>query len=296
LGALANRFLDQSLLLCSGEGHRRFIVSNDAAAFIGSIPQHYEQGLGPVIFVDYAADIAQRVAAGNPVRVLETAAGTGIVTRKLRDELPAGARLVATDLNPPMLEIARAKFRTGEQVEFQPADAVALPFADASFDAVVCQFGVMFFPDKAKSYSEVYRVLAPGGRYVFSVWDAHRYNPFGRIAHEIAGRFFPADPPQFYSVPFSCHQIDPIKESLIAAGFGDLSIAIVKLEKEIPDAAIFARGLVYGNPLIDQVRARGGVEPELIVDALVKALRHEFGADPGRMPLRAILFSATKRS
>jgi SAM-dependent methyltransferase len=269
-------------------------VSKDATAFVGSVPQQYEQGLGPLIFLDYAADIAQRVAAGNPARVLETAAGTGIVTRKLRDALPAGARLMATDLNPPMLEIARTKFRAGEQVEFQPADAVALPFANESFDAVVCQFGVMFFPDKAKSCCEVYRVLAPGGRYVFSVWDAHRYNPFGRIAHEIAGRFFPADPPQFYSVPFSCHQIDPIKESLIAAGFSDISVAVIRLEKEIPDAGIFARGLIYGNPLIDQIRARGGVEPELFVDALVEALRHEFGTDPGRMPLQAILFSATK--
>ena len=270
-------------------------MSNDAS-FVGSIPQHYDQGLGPMIFVDYAADIVQRVAAASPARVLETAAGTGIVTRKLRDALPAATHLTATDLNPPMLDIARTKFRSSEQVEFQPADAMALPFADASFDAVVCQFGLMFFPDKPKSCSEVFRVLAPGGRYVFSVWDSHRYNPFGRIAHEVPARFFPADPPQFYNVPFSCHQIDPIKEFLIAAGFGDIDIAVVALEKEIPDAMIFARGLVYGNPLIDQIRSRGGVGPEIIVDAMVQALRREFGADPGRMPLQAVVFSATKRS
>ena len=173
---------------------------------------------------------------------------------------------------------------------------MALPFADASFDTVVCQFGVMFFPDKAKSCSEVYRVLAPGGRFVFSVWDSHRYNPFGRIAYEVPGRFFPADPPQFYNVPFSCHQIDPIKELLIVAGFSDINVAVVGFQKDIPDASVFARGLIYGNPMIDQVRARGGVEPEVIVDALVQALRREFGADPGRMPLQAIVFSATKRS
>ncbi len=269
-------------------------MSGDAAGFIGTIPQHYDQGLGPLIFVDYAADIARRVASGNPTRVLETAAGTGIVTRKLRDALSNDARLTATDLNPPMLEVARTKFRAGEQVEFQPADATALPFADGSFDAVMCQFGIMFFPDKAKSCSEVFRVLASGGRYVFSVWDSHRYNPFGRITHEVVGAFFPADPPQFYNVPFSCHQIDPIKELLIAADFSDIGIAVVGLEKQIPDMALFARGLVYGNPLIDQIRTRGGVEPELIVDALLQALRHEFGVDPGRMPLQAIVFSATK--
>jgi ubiquinone/menaquinone biosynthesis C-methylase UbiE len=269
-------------------------MSSDAA-FIGSIPQHYDQGLGPMIFVDYAADIAQRVAAGSPARVLETAAGTGIVTRALRDALPAGVRLTATDLNPPMLEIARAKFQPGEQVEFQPADAMALPFADGSFDAVVCQFGVMFFPDKDKSYREVHRVLGAGGRYLFSVWDSHRYNPFGRIAHEVAGSFFPTDPPQFYNVPFSYQQIDPIKESLIAAGFTDINIAVVRLKKEIPDASVFARGIVYGNPLIEQIRARGG-DPERIYDAVVQKLRHEFGADPGRMPLQAIMFSAKKPS
>ena len=194
--------------------------------------------------------------------------------------LPGDTQLTATDLNPPMLDLARAKFGPGEQVGFQPADAVALPFADRSFDAVVCQFGVMFFPDRAKSFSEAYRVLAPGGRYLLSVWDSHRYNPFGRLAHEVAARFFPADPPQFYSVPFSCHQIDPIKELLIAAGFGDIDIAVIGQERELPDVAHFARAAVFGNPLIDQIRARGGVDPERVVEALEEEFRREFGDIP----------------
>jgi SAM-dependent methyltransferase len=271
-------------------------MSNDSASFVGSIPQYYDQGLGPVIFADYAADMAQRAAASEPARVLETAAGTGIVTRKLRDALPVDARLTATDLNPPMLEIARAKLRAGEQIEFQPADAMALPFTDASFEAVVCQFGLMFFPDKPKSFSEAFRVLVPGGRYLFSVWDSHRHNPFGRITHEIVGRFFPADPPQFYNVPFSCHQIDPLKELLIAAGFGDINVAVLGLQRAIPDVANFARAAVYGNPLIDQIHARGGVAPDEIVGALAQEFRREFGADPGRMPLQAIMFTAAKPS
>ena len=120
----------------------------------------------------------------------------------------------------------------------------------------------MFFPQKDTSYREVHRVLAPGGRYLFSVWDSHRHNPFGRIAHETAASFFPADPPQFYMVPFSYYQIDPIKESLIDAGFTDIRVAVIRLEKEIPDSARFARGLVHGNPLIDQIRARSGVDPD----------------------------------
>jgi ubiquinone/menaquinone biosynthesis C-methylase UbiE len=141
-------------------------MTGDAAGYIGSIPEHYDRNLGPLLFIDYAADISDRVAACSPARVLETAAGTGIVTRQLRDRLPAGVHLTAIDLNPPMLEIARTKFQASEEVEFRPADATALPFADSSFDAVACQFGVMFFPDKNKSYREVYRVLAAGGHYL----------------------------------------------------------------------------------------------------------------------------------
>jgi ubiquinone/menaquinone biosynthesis C-methylase UbiE len=265
------------------------------ASFIGNIPEHYDRGLGPIIFIDYAADIARRAVAGNPARVLETAAGTGIVTRQLRDRLPARARLTATDLNPPMLDVARKKFQPHEEVDFQPADAAALPFPGGSFDAVVCQFGVMFFPEKGRSDREVHRVLAPGGRYLFSVWDAHRHNRFGGIAHEVAGNFFPSDPPQFYQVPFSYYRIDPIKESLIDAGFSDIEIAVLRLEKEIPDATRFAQGIVYGNPLVDQIRARGGVDPDQVVDAVARALRREFGTDPARMTLQAIIFSAGKR-
>ena len=185
-------------------------MSDDQSAFVGSIPEHYDRNLGPIIFTDYAADIARRAAAGKPAKVLETAAGTGIVTRALRDHLPAGTRLTATDLNEPMLDVARTKFRAGEQVEFQPADAMALPFADGSFDTVVFQFGVMFFPDKDQSYREVYRVLTPGGRYLFNIWDSHRYNAAGRIVHEIASSHFPTDPPQFMRVPFS-YLFEPAK-------------------------------------------------------------------------------------
>src|SRR5262249_18999843 len=153
------------------------------------IPTHYDQDLGPVIFADYAVDLAKRAGACRPTRVLEIAAGTGIVSRQLRDVLPDDAELVVTDLNAPMLALAGAKFRSGEHVAFELADATALPFGDNRFNAVICQFGLMFFPDKDKSFREVYRVLAPGGRYFFSVWDEHRYNPFGRIADETVAKF-----------------------------------------------------------------------------------------------------------
>lgn len=270
-------------------------MAGEASGYIGNIPRHYDRNLGPLLFADYATDIARRVATVNPRRVLETAAGTGIVTRALRDALPAGASLTATDLNAPMIDIAAAKFRPGEAVEFRTADAMALPFAEASFDAIVCQFGVMFFPDKDKSYREAFRVLAPGGHYVFSIWDSHRHNPIGRIAHEVIGSFFPADPPQFQSVPFA-YRFEPIKESLIEAGFASISATVLKSQKEVADFAMLARGLVYGSPIIDQVEQRGGADAERIVDAIVRRYRVAFGDEPAMIPRQAIVLSANKPS
>ena len=150
----------------------------------------------------------------------------------------------------------------------------------------------MFFPDKAKSYREVFRVLAPGGHYVFNIWDSHRHNPIGRLITDILASFFPQDPPQFYQVPFSYHRIDPIKDALDTAGFTDLRIVVLSMNKLVPDVATYARALVLGNPLVDQVRARGGVAPERVIEALAEALPREFGTDPTRVPLQAIVFEA----
>jgi hypothetical protein len=150
----------------------------------------------------------------------------------------------------------------------------------------------MFFPDKDKGHREAHRVLVSGGRHLFSVWDSHRHNPIGRLITEtLAGLF----PPQFYQVPFGYYRLDPIKDSLDDAGFTDLRIAVLKVNKIVPDIAGYSRALVFGNPLIDQIRARGGVDPERVVDALAEALPRKFGTDPTCIPLQAIVFEATRR-
>jgi len=268
-------------------------MSTNVAGFTGNIPEHYDQGLGPVLFTDYAADIVGRVAAFNPKRVLETAAGTGLVTRRLRDALPH-ADITATDLNPPMLEVAKAKFKPEDAIKFRPADAQALPFPDSAFDAMVCQFGVMFYPDKEKSYREAFRVLAPGGRYFFNVWDSTAHNRFAGIAHEIVSEFFAVDPPQFYQTPFGYYKIDPIKEALQGAGFRDITISVVRNDKRVADPAKFARGVVFGSPLIDQIKARGGIDPEAVYEKIRATLAREFSS--AAMPLQAIVFEAGKKS
>jgi len=265
-------------------------MRDNSAQFTGSIPHHYDRAMGPVFFEPYAALMAERVAAFAPARLLETAAGSGIVTRRMRDALPSGTEIVATDLNAPMLDVAKAKFRADENVSFTPADAQALPFADAAFDAMVCQFGVMFYPDKAKAHREARRVLAKGGRYWFSVWNPPPGTPWLDVANAAVARTFTSDPPTFYQVPFSYAAIDPAVAALKSAGFSRIRCDILPVVAPIADFAAFSRGLVFGNPFGDQVRARG-VDPESFAASLEKDVRAAFGG-AGAMPLEATFFQA----
>lgn len=260
-----------------------------ASRFTGSIPEHYDQALGPHIFEDYADEIAARVAALEPKAVLELAAGTGIVSRKLRDRLPAEVALTVSDLNGPMLDVARAKFGADENVDFGVVDAMSLDAANGSIDVVVCQFGVMFFPNKVDSFNEARRVLSPGGRYVFSVWSAMAENPFSEIAHLTGVKFFPEDPPAFYQTPFSYFEIDRIEADLLEAGFDEVGHEVIRIQKDIVDYDLFARGLTYGNPIREEIPT-----PEAYCSELAQDLQERFGRAPATMPLEAIVFVAQR--
>ena len=229
-----------------------------------SIPEHYDRGLSPVLFAGFGEQIARRAAAYEPGRVLETAAGTGVVTRLLRDLLPTGATVIATDLNAPMMEIAKAKFRAEEQVEFRAVDACHLPFPDHAFDVAVCQFGVMFFADKAKSYREARRVLKAGGRYLFNVFDSLAFNPCPRVVAELLASTFKIDPPPFLQVPYGYASIDAIVACLNDAEFDDIRIDVINLMSPVVDLPAFAAAFVLGSPLANQIRARGLDPLELI--------------------------------
>lgn len=264
---------------------------DDAAQFTGSIPQHYDAGLGPVIFTHYAEVVAGLVADRSPQRILETAAGTGISSQAIASKNPA-AELIVTDLNAPMLEFARAKLPEGTRVE--TADAQALPFDDASFDTVVCQFGIMFLPDLAAGFREARRVLGPGGRYVFSVWDSHARNHFGAVVNGVITAHFPTDTPPFYRVPYAMSPVDPLRELAQDTGFSRVTVHVVPHDTPVPSWDDFADGLVLGNPVSDQIRSRGGDLDAVRRDAIA-VLTSEFGAAPTTMPIQAIFYVAEAR-
>lgn len=265
-------------------------MNQQASQFVGSIPENYDQGLGPHIFIDYAKELAARAGRLNPASVLELAAGTGIVTRQLRDALDPDCALIASDLNPPMLDVAKAKFEDGEQISFEQIDATSIGFDDASFDLVACQFGVMFFPDKDRSYAEVFRVLKPGGTYLFNVWDSQDRNPVARIAHETVVAMFPDDPPGFFKVPWSYNDPAEIEAAVVRAGFGQVTVEHVPVVSKIQTAETLAKGLVFGNPLSDEILQRGG-NPDDMHAELTAAIGEKLGAE---MPLQAVFVTAVK--
>jgi SAM-dependent methyltransferase len=264
-----------------------------AAQFVGDIPRYYDQHLGPIIFQGYAEDLARRAASLAPSDVLEIAAGTGISTAALRQALPPATTITATDLNAAMLEIAQTKISAGN-VRFQTADAMALPFADAAFDLVVIQFGVMFFPDRPAAYAEARRVLKPGGTLLFNAWGSFAANPFGEIAHRDAERFLPDNPPKFYLTPFGYSDSAQVRADLLAGGFRDVDHAVVQFSRDVPDWRHFATGAIYGNPMIVDIR-NGGVNPDDMVEAIASELEARFGKAPSRMPLEAHVYAAKKR-
>lgn len=235
--------------------------------FAGSIPALYDRCLGPLLFEPYAGDMARRAAALAPNDVLETAAGTGIVTAALARALPE-ARIVATDLNQAMLDVAAGRFGS-RSVEFRTADAQALPFADSSFDLVVCQFGAMFFPDRVTAYRDARRVLRPGGRFLFNVWDRLEENPASDAPARAVAALFPDDPPDFLRrVPFSYFDTAEVERDLRAAGFARVEAETVRLRHGRASPADAAAGLCQGSPLRSEIEAR---DPARLAEATAAA-------------------------
>jgi len=251
------------------------------AVFAGGIPQVYDTFMVPLFFEPYAIDLARRVAALAPSRVLETAAGTGAVTRALARTLPPEVDLVATDLNPPMLERAKA-MGTARGVQWREADAMQLPFDDACFDVVACQFGAMFFPDKVRAFGEARRVLRPGGAWVFNTWGPIEDNEFARAVTDALAALYPDDPPVFMArTPHGYFDRATITAQLAQAGFeAPVEWETVATRSTADSAEAPAIALCQGTPMrmeIEQRAARGGASLAEATQASAAMIRARFG-------------------
>jgi SAM-dependent methyltransferase len=264
-------------------------------AFAGSIPRLYETLLVPLIFEPYAVDLAERIAKRTPTRVLEVAAGTGVVTRRMASLLPSDTSIVATDLNQAMLDQAAA-VGTARPVQWQQADAMQLPFADASFDAVVCQFGVMFFPDKAKAFAEARRVLIAGGVFIFNVWDRIEDNEFADTVTTALRSIFPDDSPRFLArTPHGYHDLATIAHDLKNGGFGAApGTSTVTARSRAESARIPAMAYCLGTPLRSEIEARDNSKLEAATDGAAAAIAARFGAGAVDGKIQALVVSIEK--
>ena len=261
--------------------------------FAGSIPELYDRYMVPLLFRPYAELSAERARAFRPKRILETAAGTGVVTDALHRAIP-DAEIVATDLNPPMLEEAAKRVGDGN-VRFQRADALDLPFGDGAFDLVICQYGVMFFPDKVRGNAEAHRVLAPGGHYLLVIWDSVDRNPATKVAGRAVADLFPDDPTAFYNrIPFRYHDVAEIEADLRSAGFGDIAIDTVELSSRAPSAREVAIALTQATPMRNEIEQHGPEALASATNAAEQALRQFEGPDGFDAPMSAHIVTATK--
>ena len=251
--------------------------------FRGSIAGLYESYLVPLLFEPYAVELVKRLTSRDLSHItdlLEIAAGTGVVTRAMAAALPDSISIVATDLNQAMLDQA-FMIGTSRPIEWRSADAMQLPFANASFDAVICQFGAMFFPDKVKAFSEIRRVLRPGGLFLFTIWDRIKENEFADVVTTALESVFPQDPPRFLArTPHGYYDLQTIQQDLASGGFTQVAemetVAARSVAATSRDVAI---GYCQGSPLRNEIEARKAPSLDEVTDITTEAIAERFGRE-----------------
>jgi len=262
--------------------------------FSGSIADIYDELLVPLIFEQYAADLAERTASIAPETVLEVAAGSGVVTRAVATVLDVDGRYTVTDLNPPMLDRARARQPQDTRIDWCPADALELPFPDATFDLVLCQFGSMFFPDRVRAYREARRVLRPGGSFVYNMWDRIEANEFADEVTKSLASVFPDNPPEFLArTPHGHHDTSTYREELTAAGFTTIAVAPVTAVSTAQTPEIPAIAYCKGTPLRNEIEERTDPDLDEATSIATEAIRAEFGGGPVSGKIRGFVITAS---
>jgi ubiquinone/menaquinone biosynthesis C-methylase UbiE len=262
-------------------------------AYVGPIPEIYDTYLVPLIFEPYATDLARRIAELKPKHVLETAAGSGVVPRALAPLLAADARYTVSDLNPAMLDRAAPHLAGDARIVWKQADAMALPFENKSFDAVCCQFGAMFFPDRVAGYREARRVLKGDGRFFLTVWDRVEENDFSQLVTEAAAEIFPKDPPRFLArAAHGYHDLAQIEADVRAAGFTKVEIAKVPKTARAPSPRHPAIGFAQGCPLRMEIEARDASKLEAVTDLAAEMIARKLGRGAVNGKIQAIVVEA----
>ncbi|MET2825430.1 class I SAM-dependent methyltransferase [Mesorhizobium shangrilense] len=246
--------------------------------FAGSIPENYDRYMVPLIFEPFAADLARRAASFSPTAVLEIAAGTGVVTRALAPKLSPGASYIVTDLNQPMLDYAASRQAPDSRIKWLQADALALPFENAAFDLVCCQFGAMFFPDRPSGYREAKRVLKRGGHFLFNVWDRIEENVFADDVTNALAEIFPNDPPRFLArTPHGYHDTARIRDELEDAGFSRVVIETRAEQSRASSPRLPAIAYCQGTVLRSEIEARDAGKLQAATDYAASAIARRHG-------------------
>ncbi len=262
--------------------------------FSESISLVYQNYMVPLIFESYAVDLAKRVSLQLPKSILEIAAGTGVVTKQMALRLLPEAHLIVTDLNQPMLDLAQQNIHDN-RIIWQQCDALSLPFEDQKFDAVVCQFGAMFFPDHIRAYKETHRVLNPNGRIYFNVWDKISENHFTQEVEQALEKYFPNDPPKFMSrTPHGYFDVVKIRHELVAAGFSKIEIETLTHASKAPSPHFIATAFCTGTILRSEIESRAPSSLQRVTSYITDALTKRFGTGPIEGKIQALVISAIK--
>jgi len=255
---------------------------------------HYDQFFGPLFFEPYAIEVVKRIVPTSISLVLEIAAGTGRVTRHIREHISVSAKLIASDISEEMLGEAKKKL-SHLDIEWQNIDAQQLPFSDNSIDLIVCCFGYMFVPDKPKAFAEAYRVLKQGGMFLFTTWDKLEQNAASYTARTIAKEYLEEPLPESYNIATSMNDETVIGQLLQDAGFSKITIEKVKQFSVSPSAKEAAYGLVEGGGLIyTEIKKRNPAWIAEIKIKVEKELAEKFGVAPMIAPISAVICQAWK--
>lgn len=268
-------------------------MNSENPSFNGSIPSKYDGHLGPFLFNFFSEDIVKRLSAFKLNKILEIACGTGIVTGKLHEAFPS-SEITATDINPDMLKFAQSKFNPESNIIWKTADAMKLPFEDNTYDAVICQFGVMFFPDKQAAINEVFRVLKPGGIFIFNTMDKIEANDILYTVNETLKNLFKENTPNFFEIVFSLYNKEQIEKLLLNSGFNDVRFNIINECTTGKSAHSVATGLIEGTPVSNQINQMNTISIPEVQNEVEKAIAAKHGDGPVRGKVKAIVFSGRK--